>query len=215
MVTLVLGAGVTAQEAIGLRQRAPAASTLPARASEAPLGIRGSAAADQEQQARAPRREARRRERQPTTRPVQAEVRPPTVSPDVAREVRPFLALEPGPPLPPLRKRTLETDPYAQVGYRVGNVALFPAVEQSAGYDSNPNRVSGQKKGSPLLRTEGELRIQSDWSRHELTGLLRGAYNEYPNVKGADRPAGSGRLNLRLDASRRSEERRAGKECRS
>jgi hypothetical protein len=204
LATLVLGAGVTAQEAIGLRQRAPAASTLPlsVRASEVPLGIRGSAAAEQAQQARAPRREARRRERQPTTRPVQAEFRPPTVSPDVAREVRPFLALEPGPPLPPLRKRTLETDPYAQVGYRVGNVALFPAIEQGVGYDTNPNREGGAKKGSVLLRTQGELRIQSDWSRHELTGLLRGAYNDYPSVKSADRPEGSGRLNLRLDAAR-------------
>ena len=62
----------------------------------------------------------------------------------------------------------------------------------SGGYDSNPNRIAGDRKSSALLRTEGELRLQSDWSRHELSGLLRGAYNEYPTVKSADRPEGAG-----------------------
>jgi hypothetical protein len=75
-------------------------------------------------------------------------------------------------------------------------------VQQDIGYDTNPNRDSGFKKGSIVHRTEGELRLQSDWSRHELTGLLRGAYSEYPDVKSADRPEALGRVNLRLDATR-------------
>jgi hypothetical protein len=35
-----------------------------------------------------------------------------------------------------------------------------------------------------------------------LTGLLRGAYSEYPKLKSASRPEALGRLNLRLDATR-------------
>jgi hypothetical protein len=88
------------------------------------------------------------------------------------------------------------------VGYRVGGVSLFPAVQQGIGHDSNPNRTSAPGRGSLLLRSEGELRVQSDWSRHELSGVLRGAYNDYPSARGADRPDGHGRLNLRLDALR-------------
>jgi hypothetical protein len=207
--TLVLGAGVAAQEAVmGVRQRATGASTQsflrPTDAEDpAALGIRVNPEAEQTARPPSGRRRAAptRRDRQPTSLPVQAGFRA-ALSPDITRQVQPIFGPEPALPVPPLRKRTLETDPYAQVGYRASNVALFPAVEQSAGYDSNPNRISGQKKGSALLRTEGELRIQSDWSRHELTGLLRGAYSEYPSLKSADRPEGSGRLNLRLDATR-------------
>jgi len=206
--TLVLGAGVAAQEAVmGLRQRATGASTQsflrPTDAEDpAALGIRAGPGAEPTALPRQRRAAPSRRDRQPTSLPVQAGFRAATLSPDITRQVQPIFGLEPALPVPPLRKRTLEADPYAQVGYRASNVALFPAVEQSAGYDSNPNRISGQKKGSALLRTEGELRIQSDWSRHELTGLLRGAYSEYPSLKSADRPEGSGRLNLRLDATR-------------
>ena len=196
--TLVLGAGVTAQEAIGLR---------PAGATARPVPVsRPSGGAGAEQPARPPSGPARaapvRRDRQPTSRPVQSGFRSATLAPDVARAVRPLSGPEPGGPLLRMPRRAVTADPYAPVGYRVGNVALFPAVGQSAGYDSNPNRIAGDKKGSAVLRTEGELRLQSDWSRHELSGLLRGAYNDYPSVRSADRPEGAGRINLRLDATR-------------
>jgi hypothetical protein len=234
--TLMLGAGVAAQDAVTtFRQRPETARSQPLVTpadpeSPAALGIRGSTTtperAGQARPSRAAQRAATRRFRQITAQPVRREVRPPAVPPDVAREVQPIFGRDPAPPLrrasrrevarevqpafasgpaPPWQRpprRAADADPYASIGYRVGAVSLFPSIEQAVGYDTNPNRVSGDKKGSVLLRTEGELRVQSDWSRHELTGLLRGAYNDYPNVKGADRPEGSGRLNLRLDASR-------------
>jgi hypothetical protein len=53
-----------------------------------------------------------------------------------------------------------------------------------------------------VFRTDGEVRLQSDWSAHALTGAMRGSYSEYPNVKGANRPEGEGKLGLRLDVSR-------------
>jgi hypothetical protein len=211
--TLVLGAGVAAQEAASLRPRPGSARTLPLSATAgaqgaAALGIRGSTSEQTGQPARAgtaaravARRAATRRFRQTTGLPVQTGFRAATLSPATIGHVQPIFGPDPGPPLR-LRKRVKEADPYAQVGYSIGGIALFPAVEQGVGYDSNPNRTSGPQKASLLLRSEGELRLESDWSRHELTGTLRGAYHEYPSVKGADRPEGIGRLNLRLDASR-------------
>jgi hypothetical protein len=80
-------------------------------------------------------------------------------------------------------------------------MAFLPWIEQDVGYDSNPNRTQASQ-GSKMLRTEGGVRIQSDWLTHELTGELRGAYNLYPDVQGADRPEGTGRLGLRIDATR-------------
>ena len=109
---------------------------------------------------------------------------------------------DPTTPLALPRRRLREDDPYSQVGYGVGSLNLYPAIQESIGYDSNPNRVSPPAKGSFVSRTEADLRLQSDWSNHELNGFLRGAYNVYPDVKGADRPEGEGALRLRLDASR-------------
>lgn len=104
---------------------------------------------------------------------------------------------------PPLRKRPAAIDdPYAPLGLRVGNVTLTPILGQSFGYDSNPNRTQTNQNGSAVSRTELELGIRSDWSRHELSGNLRGAYNEYFSNEAARRPEGSGELRLRLDATR-------------
>ncbi len=125
----------------------------------------------------------------------------PNVQPQLNGTPDPVLAL--GPTVPPVltKKRPPEEDPYAPLGIRVGGMTLFPAIEQSIGYDTNPNRTQ-QRKGSFVSHTEGELRVQSDWSRHELTGYLRGAYNEYPSVPEASRPEGVGRLGLRVDVLR-------------
>jgi hypothetical protein len=150
------------------------------------------------------RRTRARRSRSPTVVPVRADTQTPVVSPGLVREVQPPLIGLPDPtrPLPLPRRRVQEVDPYAQVGYRVGNLNLYPSIQESIGYDSNPNRLAPPAKGSFVSRTEGELRLQSDWSNHELAGFLRGAYSVYPEVKGADRPEGEGALRLRLDASR-------------
>ena len=74
---------------------------------------------------------------------------------------------------------------------------MLPAIQQSIGYDTNPNRSGSFHKSSTVFRTDGEVRLQSDWSAHALTGAMRGSYSEYPNVKGANRPEGEGRLGLR------------------
>ena len=76
----------------------------------------------------------------------------------------------------PRRRSAAEVDPYAPLGVRAGSFLLRPSLEQDVGYDTNPNRLSGQQKGSVEFRTEGALAVASDWERHSLTAALRGAY---------------------------------------
>lgn len=109
----------------------------------------------------------------------------------------------PPPPPPPRRRAAAEEDPYAALGIRVGSVTLRPGFTNSLGYDTNPQRSSATGvKGSPFARYEGDLDIQSDWNVHQLTGRLRGGYNQYFQDKEASRPDAEGNLALRLDATR-------------
>jgi hypothetical protein len=208
-VTLALLTQVAAQDN-ALRTRLRAAPDRTQLQSADRDGMRGSVGPGQPIGQLQPRSSQRtqaqpRRSRPPTAAPTRAPTQLPTVLPNVAREVDAAVTGLPEPPAPPVarKKRPVETDPYAPLGLRLGGVTVWPRIEQSAGYDTNPNRSSGLgKQGSRLLRTEGEARLQSDWLFHELTGYLRGGYSAYPDVDGADRPDGEGRVNLRLDAAR-------------
>ncbi|PIK71680.1 hypothetical protein CS379_18055, partial [Methylobacterium frigidaeris] len=104
--------------------------------------------------------------------------------------------------VPLLRRRTIDPlDPYGPLGIRVGGLTLFPALQQSVGYDSNPDR-SIYRRGSMALRSQGELRVESDWSSHALTGEARFGYFNYPDNRNANRPDGDGAMRLRLDVAR-------------
>jgi len=76
-------------------------------------------------------------------------------------------------------KRTPEADPFSQVGLYYGSFLVRPAIEVAGGYDTNPARSSGGK-GSPFFNVAPELRVQSDWERHELTMEIRGSLTDYP-----------------------------------
>lgn len=71
-----------------------------------------------------------------------------------------------------------EGDPYAPLGMRAGSFLLYPAVELSAGYNSNPESVPGGPSSS-LFVVAPELQVQSDWSRHSLTADIKGTYDWY------------------------------------
>ncbi|WP_245447068.1 outer membrane beta-barrel protein [Methylobacterium sp. 17Sr1-1] len=104
--------------------------------------------------------------------------------------------------VPLLRRRTIDPlDPYGPLGIRLGSLTLFPALQQSVGYDSNPDR-SIVRRGSMALRSQGELRVESDWSSHSLTGEARFGYFTYPDNRNANRPDGDGAMRLRLDVAR-------------
>lgn len=109
----------------------------------------------------------------------------------------------PAPAQPAPRRRAPEEDPYAPLGLRVGSVTLRPAITNSIGHDSNPQRAAGAGvRGSVFSRHEAELGVRSDWSTHELRGTLRGGYSRYLRERDASRPDGEGNLDLRLDATR-------------
>ena len=106
------------------------------------------------------------------------------------------------PPPPPRRAPNTAVDPYAPLGLRVGTLLVNPSADLGVGYDSNPERRAGTKKGSAFARGEAGFTLRSDWGTHELTADVRGGYNRYFRVPDANRPDGSGRIGLRLDATR-------------
>jgi hypothetical protein len=128
----------------------------------------------------------------------------------------------PGQPLVPMiatpsrRKVLVEEDPFAPTGIRAGAFTFFPALELTGGYDSNPAHVPGGKS-SWLFIVAPELRVFSDWERHQLTANIKGNYLAYSeqfgfNSVGAptgtpnslDRPNLDGRVNGRIDVNSRS-----------
>lgn len=122
-------------------------------------------------------------------------------------------AAPPGtPPLQPIeeirppkkRKAYAETDdPYAPLGIRAGAFDLFPAVELTGGYSTNPGFSSSSVKGAALFSVAPELKVQSDWSRHELKADLRGSYNWFSpeQTPSLDRPYFNGTVDGRVDVT--------------
>jgi hypothetical protein len=70
------------------------------------------------------------------------------------------------------------TDPYAALGIRAGSFLLLPSLDLTAGYSTNPERITGGS-GSSYFIAAPELRVQSDWERHALTADISGSYTYY------------------------------------
>lgn len=98
---------------------------------------------------------------------------------------------------PPVRRRE-EGDPYEALGIRAGAFILRPAIDVSGGHDSNPGRTHNGK-GSSFVRTDGELKLKSDWVRHELTADMRGGYIWYQSLPSFNKPDFDGKANARID----------------
>ncbi|MBI3702479.1 MAG: outer membrane beta-barrel protein, partial [Rhizobiales bacterium] len=114
--------------------------------------------------------------------------------------------VELGPIRRPLKKRKAHTepeDPYAPLGLRTGGITLYPAIELIGGYDTNPAH-SPSGKGATLYTVAPELRAQSNWSRHELKGELRGSYTGYSpdETPTLSRPNLNGKVDGRIDVSK-------------
>src|SRR5262249_10986867 len=73
---------------------------------------------------------------------------------------------------PSRRKVLIEEDPFAPIGIRTGAFTFFPALELRGGYDSNPAHVQGGK-GSGQFIVAPELRVRSDWERHQLNADIK------------------------------------------
>lgn len=111
-------------------------------------------------------------------------------------------AQQPG--IPRKKPPVVDPTPYAPLGIDVGSLRLKPFVETSGGYDSNPNRTANvnSPKGSTLLRLDAGVQAQSNWANHELRADIRGGYSRFTTSPEANRPDGTGTVNLRVDATR-------------
>lgn len=113
--------------------------------------------------------------------------------------------VEIGPIRKPLKRKahTEPDDPYAPLGIRAGSFDLFPAVELIGGYNTNPSQAP-DSKGAAVYTVSPELRAQSNWSRHELKGELRGSYTGYSpdETPTLNRPHFDGRVDGRIDVRR-------------
>ena len=118
----------------------------------------------------------------------------------------------PPPGAPPLNTLPLGTaalrplpiaagDPYAALGLRAGSFLVYPAIELSAGYDTNPSRVPGGP-ASPEFVIAPELQARSDWARHALTANIVGTFTDYTNnafSPSLNRPYLNGTIDGRID----------------
>jgi hypothetical protein len=104
---------------------------------------------------------------------------------------------------PPARRRPASDDkPFDPVGVSVGDLKLTPYVEEDFGFASNPALAAGPQKGSAFETTEAGLSLQSDWSRSDLHGALKGSYADYFSDPQANAPNANGVLDGRLDVTR-------------
>ncbi len=104
------------------------------------------------------------------------------------------------PPTRKKKKKTAEADPYDPLGWRSGGLLYYPAIELIGGYDSNPERTANGK-GASSITVAPELRVRSDWGRHDFKADLRGSYNWYsPDATPSlDRPYFNGTADGRID----------------
>jgi hypothetical protein len=107
-------------------------------------------------------------------------------------------------PPPPPRRRPPQVDdnPFDPLGVKIGDLKFTPYVEEDVGFATNPGLAAGQQKGSGFETTEAGLSLQSDWSRSDLHGTLKGAYTDYFANPQDNAPTGSGVLDGRLDVTR-------------
>ena len=144
--------------------------------------------------------------------PAHAASRPGAILPIPPADLFQPSASSPPPGAPPLNTLPLgaaalrplpiaEGDPYAALGLRTGSFLIYPAVELSAGYDSNPAHVPGGA-ASPQLVVAPELQVRSDWARHSLTANIIGTFTDYTNdafKPSLNRPYLNGTIDGRID----------------
>jgi hypothetical protein len=101
-----------------------------------------------------------------------------------------------------VRRPVVDDKPFDPTGIAAGAFRLRPAIEVSAGYDTNPARTSAGGGASDLAVVAPELQLNSNWSRHELTANLRGSFTTYGAQPSQDRPTFDGKVDGRIDVTR-------------
>jgi hypothetical protein len=110
------------------------------------------------------------------------------------------------PPITPLRQARIDATPFAPVGVHAGTYYLYPAIELTGGWDSNPQHGT-IAKSAPEYLLSPELLALSDWERHALNFNIKGSYlgfgsTFFPNSPvWLNRPSLDARANGRIDIS--------------
>jgi hypothetical protein len=96
-----------------------------------------------------------------------------------------------------------EPDPYAALGIRAGSFLLFPSLDLSTAYNTNPERLPGGPPSAYAVAAP-ELKVQSDWERHSLTADLSGSYTQYfaDLVPSLNLPYMNSKVDGRIDVTR-------------
>ncbi len=71
-------------------------------------------------------------------------------------------------------------DPYEALGIEAGSFLILPAVELSAGYNTNPSAAPGGS-GSSYFVVAPELHVRSNWPTNSFTADIVGSYTDYPD----------------------------------
>jgi hypothetical protein len=133
--------------------------------------------------------------------------KPPSVSGNTAYAAAPG---EPPVDIGPIRRKptkhkahTEPEDPYAPLGVHAGAFVLYPAIELTGGYNTNPSQVAGGP-GASIYSVAPELLVQSNWSRHEFKADLRGSYNAYrpDTTPSLSNPYFNGKVDGRVDVTK-------------
>jgi hypothetical protein len=99
----------------------------------------------------------------------------------------------------PVRKKRVTEDPYAAQGIEAGAFRLFPSLEVGSLATSNVSRTATNKKSDFALRVRPEVRFESDWVRHRLTGQAALQTQRYLDNKDLSTVDGTVGMALRLD----------------
>ncbi len=137
----------------------------------------------------------------------------PTITCDQAETAAPPppFALKPLPSIDDIQSQEEETaarrpapivDPYAPQGIDAGGLRLFPSIAVGAEYTNNVAQSSDDPQSAVGVAVKPGLRLQSDWSRHELTGNVSGDFAFFPKHSENDRRALDAEVNFRLDIRR-------------
>jgi hypothetical protein len=98
----------------------------------------------------------------------------------------------------PLRRTSPEIGSYDALGIRAGSFILYPSLETTIGYSTNASGSAGGAE-SGFGSVAPELRVQSDWARHEATLTMRGSYEDFTEDSIDERPTASLDGTARLD----------------
>jgi hypothetical protein len=71
-------------------------------------------------------------------------------------------------------------DPYEALGIKAGSFLILPAVELSAGYNTNP-MAAPTGPGSLYFVVAPELHVRSNWATNSFTADITGSYTDYPD----------------------------------